>query len=48
LIPEYAAAAKELAKHDPPYYLAKLDGTANKVQNGKHEIKGFPSLFFYK
>mmetsp|Transcript_17722 Transcript_17722/g.12650 ORF Transcript_17722/g.12650 Transcript_17722/m.12650 type:complete len:281 (+) Transcript_17722:98-940(+) len=48
LAPEYSAAAKELAERDPPMYLAKIDATANKKQAGKHAVRGYPSLFFYK
>jgi len=48
LAPEYAAAAQELAKRDPPYSLAKVDTTENKELGERFGIKGFPTLKFFK
>ena len=47
LTPEYEGAAEVLSKHDPPYVLAKLDATENKVSAEKYGIQGFPTLFFF-
>lgn len=48
LAPEYAAAAGELAKRDPPLSLAKVDVTENKELGERFGIKGFPTLKFFK
>ena len=48
LAPEYVKAAKKLAEHTPPYYIAKVDATENKEIADKFEVKGFPTLFFFK
>jgi len=48
LAPEYAKAAKRLRENNPPYYIAKVDATENKVLAEKHGIKGFPTLFFFR
>ena len=46
--PEYAKAAKILAKNDPPVYFAKIDGDENRELLRRFGIEGFPSLFFFK
>lgn len=48
LAPEYAAAAQELAKRDPPLSIAKVDATENKELGERFGIKGFPTLKFFK
>jgi protein disulfide-isomerase A1 len=48
LAPEYSAAAGVLAENDPPYPLAKVDATENKVIAEKYGIQGFPTLFWFK
>ena len=48
LTPEYAAAAKELAKADPPMPLAKVDATAHKALKTRFEVKGFPTLLWFE
>jgi thiol-disulfide isomerase/thioredoxin len=48
LAPEYAAAAEELGKRDPPMYLAKVDATEQKALGERFGIQGFPTLFFFK
>lgn len=48
LTPEYEAAAEVLAAQDPPRTIAKVDATENKVIADRMQIKGFPTLFFYK
>ena len=48
LAPEYSAAAAVLADNDPPYSLAKVDATENKMLAEKYEITSFPTLYFFK
>ena len=48
LAPEYVKAAARLAQNNPPYYVAKVDATEQKVVAEKYGIKGFPTLFFFK
>jgi thiol-disulfide isomerase/thioredoxin len=48
LAPEYAAAAEELGKRDPPLYLAKVDATEQKKLAERFAIQGFPTLVFFK
>ena len=48
LAPEYEAAAEVLSAQDPPRTIAKVDATENKALGDRFEIKGFPTLKFYK
>lgn len=48
LAPEYAKAAKTMATWDPPQYVAKVDATENKEVAGRYEVKGFPTLHFFR
>jgi len=48
LTPEYEGAAEVLAAQDPPRTIAKVDATENKALGDRFEIKGFPTLKFYK
>jgi len=48
LAPEYAEAAQELAKRDPPLYIAKVDATEQKALAERFSIQGFPTLVFFK
>ena len=48
LAPEYEGAAEVLAAQDPPRTIAKVDATENKALGDRFEIKGFPTLKFYK
>ena len=48
LAPEYIKAAERLKNNDPPYYVAKVDATANDELAQRFGIKGFPTLFFFK
>jgi protein disulfide-isomerase A1 len=46
LAPEYASAASKLANE--PAKLAKVDATSAKDTGARFEIKGFPTLIFFK
>uniref|UniRef100_A0A0B6YWC7 Thioredoxin domain-containing protein n=2 Tax=Arion vulgaris TaxID=1028688 RepID=A0A0B6YWC7_9EUPU len=48
LAPQYAAAAEELAAHDPPVVLAKVDATTNVELAKRFQVAGFPTLKFFK
>lgn len=48
LAPEYAKAAKTMATWNPPQYLAKVDATENKEVAARFEVKGFPTLHFFR
>lgn len=48
LAPEYEAAAAVLAEQDPPRTIAKVDATEAKGLADRMQIKGFPTLYFFK
>ena len=48
LTPEYESAAGTLAAQENPQTIAKVDATEQKNLAKRFEIKGFPSLKFYK
>jgi len=48
LAPEYAKAAKAMAEWNPPQYLAKVDATEHKEVAGRFDVKGFPTLKFFR
>jgi len=48
LTPEYEGAAAVLAAQEDPRTIAKVDATENKGLADRMEIKGFPTLYFFK
>lgn len=49
LKPEYAKAAEDLIRNDPPVYLAKVDCTeAGKETCNKHSVSGYPTLQIFR
>ena len=47
LAPEYEKAAEELAKNDPPLYVAKVDATEQKKLGERFGVQGFPTLKWF-
>ena len=48
MAPEYAQAAQELAESGSSIKLAKVDATAETEIAEKLEIRGYPTLKFYR
>ena len=48
LAPEYEGAAEVLKAQDPPLTIAKVDATEQKALADRFEIKGFPTLHWFK
>jgi thioredoxin-like negative regulator of GroEL len=48
LAPDYSTAAKKLAKNKPKYFLAKVDATQSKKLAERFEVKGFPTILYFK
>jgi len=47
-MPEFEAAAEEIAKKSPDTVMAILDGTANELSNEDYTWSGFPTVYFKK
>jgi len=47
-LPEYEKAAKELKDAGSKIKLAKVDATVEKKLGDDHNVKGFPTLKFFK
>ena len=45
---EYAEAAKIIKDRNFPCKLAKVDATEQKITAGKFDVKGYPTLKFFK
>jgi len=48
MMPEFEAAAAEIAKKSPETVMAILDGTANELENANYPYTGFPTVYFKK
>ena len=46
--PDYYEAAELLVEHDPPLYIAMVDGTTELELATRYEIGGFPLFKFFK
>lgn len=49
MLPElqYEAVAEHYAA-DPEIMIAKIDATANDIMSDRMDVRGFPTLYFYK
>jgi len=46
--PEYAEAAKIIKDRNFPCRLAKVDATEQKIIAAKHDVKGYPTILFFR
>ena len=48
MAPKYEKAAKQLALHDPPILLAKVDATEESALGQEYGVTGYPDLKVFR